>query len=54
MSYVLLLLLVGSGSDYWQTTSGAEGNVVIWDVSEEEPKQVETIRGIIPAVHDVE
>ncbi|KIP10903.1 hypothetical protein PHLGIDRAFT_492619 [Phlebiopsis gigantea 11061_1 CR5-6] len=36
------------------TTCGADGKVIVWDVSEEEPKQITTIDGIIPAISDPE
>ncbi|EKM54305.1 uncharacterized protein PHACADRAFT_196736 [Phanerochaete carnosa HHB-10118-sp] len=36
------------------TSCGADGNIIVWDVSEDEPKQVTTIDGIIPAVSDTE
>ncbi|KAI0930326.1 hypothetical protein AcW1_009052 [Taiwanofungus camphoratus] len=36
------------------TTSGADGRIVVWDVSEGEPKEVKTIEGIIPAVANSE
>lgn len=37
-----------------QTTSSADGTVVVWDVSEDEPKEVQAIKGIIPSVNDTE
>lgn len=37
-----------------QTTSGGDGSVTVWDVSEDEPKLVEVVRGLIPAVNDSE
>ncbi|KAI0073865.1 hypothetical protein K474DRAFT_1648846 [Panus rudis PR-1116 ss-1] len=36
------------------TTCGGDGKIIVWDVSEEEPKIIETIDGIIPAVSDTE
>jgi len=34
-----------------QTTCGSDGHIIVWGVSlEEEPKHIETISGIIPAV----
>ncbi|TFK53583.1 WD40 repeat-like protein, partial [Heliocybe sulcata] len=36
------------------TTSGADGKVIVWDVSEDEPKQEKIIEGVIPAVSDPE
>ena len=37
-----------------QTSCGADGKIIVWDVSEEEPTQVTSIDGIIPAVSDSE
>lgn len=37
-----------------QTTSGADGTITAWDVSEREPKVEKLIDGIIPAVADTE
>ncbi|KAI0320775.1 WD40 repeat-like protein [Amylostereum chailletii] len=34
------------------TTSGADGGVFVWDVTQEEPRKVKSIEGIIPAVKD--
>ncbi|KAI0695530.1 WD40-repeat-containing domain protein, partial [Cytidiella melzeri] len=36
------------------TSCGADGNIIVWDVSEEEPKEVEVIQGTLPAVPDPE
>ncbi|KZT29190.1 hypothetical protein NEOLEDRAFT_1057404 [Neolentinus lepideus HHB14362 ss-1] len=36
------------------TTSGADGKIIVWDVSEDEPKQEKVIEGVIPAVSDSE
>lgn len=36
---------------FTQTTCGSDGDIIVWDVSPgEEPKKIETISGIIPAV----
>ena len=37
-----------------QTTCGADGKVIIWDVSGDEPKEEKVIDGVIPAVVDSE
>lgn len=37
-----------------QTSCGADGKLIVWDVSEEEPKEVEVLQGIIPIVTDTE
>ncbi|OBZ68085.1 Minichromosome loss protein 1 [Grifola frondosa] len=34
------------------TTCGADGKIIVWDVSESEPKQEKVIEGIIPVVTD--
>ncbi|CAL1707133.1 unnamed protein product [Somion occarium] len=36
------------------TTSGADGKIVAWDVSDSEPKNITTIEGIIPEVYDTD
>ncbi|RDB16923.1 Minichromosome loss protein 1 [Hypsizygus marmoreus] len=36
------------------TTSGSDGNIIVWNVSGEEPKIETTIEGIIPAIGDAE
>ncbi|CCM06867.1 uncharacterized protein FIBRA_09175 [Fibroporia radiculosa] len=36
------------------TTSGADGKIIVWDVSEGEPKQEKVIEGIIPTVANPE
>ncbi|KAK7692601.1 hypothetical protein QCA50_004233 [Cerrena zonata] len=36
------------------TTCGADGKIVVWDVSDSEIKKVTTIEGIIPEVYDTE
>lgn len=38
----------------YQTTSGADGKVIAWDVSADEPIIETTLEGIIPAVSDPE
>lgn len=38
----------------YQTTSGADGKIIAWDVSAEEPIIETTLEGIIPAVSDPE
>jgi chromosome transmission fidelity protein 4 len=35
-----------------QATSTADGKVVIWDMTKEDPSQVTTIEGVIPAFKD--
>ena len=37
-----------------QTTSGADGRLIVWDVSEGEAKEVKLIEGVIPAVANTE
>ena len=37
-----------------QTTSGADGRLIVWDVSEGEGKEVKLIEGVIPAVANTE
>ncbi|KAI0342000.1 hypothetical protein BDW22DRAFT_1331357 [Trametopsis cervina] len=34
------------------TSCGADGKIIVWDVSGEEPKEVEVIQGVLPAVSD--
>lgn len=36
------------------TTSGSDGKIIVWDVSEDQPKQEKIIEGVIPLVHDNE
>lgn len=36
------------------TTSGSDGKIIIWDVSEDQPKQEKMIEGVIPAIADIE
>ncbi|KAL6310466.1 hypothetical protein BKA93DRAFT_814193 [Sparassis latifolia] len=36
------------------TTCGAEGKIIVWDVSEDEPKEEKVIEGVIPAVANSE
>lgn len=36
------------------TTSGSDGTIIVWDVSEDTPKQEKVIEGVIPAVLDTE
>lgn len=36
------------------TTSGSDGKIIVWDVSEDQPKQEKIIEGVIPAVPDTE
>ncbi|KDQ57598.1 hypothetical protein JAAARDRAFT_193900 [Jaapia argillacea MUCL 33604] len=36
------------------TTSGAEGDIIVWNVSEQEPKQEKVIEGVIPTVIDMQ
>ena len=42
------------GLTFKQTTCGADGKVIVWDVSGSEPKEEKVIDGIIPAVVDSE
>lgn len=35
-------------------TSGSDGKIIIWDVSEDQPKQEKIIEGVIPPVSDNE
>lgn len=53
-SYDLPLICLFILSYVWQTTSGADGKIVVWDVSDSESKKVTTIEGIIPEVYDIE
>ncbi|KAA1471682.1 WD40 repeat-like protein [Dentipellis sp. KUC8613] len=32
------------------TTSGADGRIIVWDVSGDEPKEIRVIQGVIPAI----
>ncbi|THH15042.1 hypothetical protein EW146_g5378 [Bondarzewia mesenterica] len=34
------------------STCGADGKIIIWDVTEEEPKEIQVIEGVIPVVKD--
>lgn len=36
------------------TTSGSDGKIIVWDVSEDQPKQEKMIEGVIPAIADIE
>jgi chromosome transmission fidelity protein 4 len=36
------------------TTSGSDGKIIVWDVSEDQPKQEKIIEGVIPLVADNE
>lgn len=36
------------------TTSGSDGRIIVWDVSEDQAKQEKTIDGVIPPVPDNE
>ncbi|KAH7923714.1 WD40 repeat-like protein [Leucogyrophana mollusca] len=36
------------------TTSGSDGSIIVWDVSEDEAKVEKTIEGVIPAVADTQ
>ncbi|KAI0674964.1 hypothetical protein C8Q78DRAFT_965239 [Trametes maxima] len=36
------------------TTCGADGKIIVWDVSEDEPKQEKVIEGLLPVVSDTE
>jgi chromosome transmission fidelity protein 4 len=35
-------------------TSGSDGNIIVWDVSEDQAKQANIIEGVIPLVPDTE
>ena len=37
-----------------QTTCGADGKIIIWDVSADDAKEEKVIDGVIPAVADTE
>ena len=37
-----------------QTTCGADGKIIVWDVSGSEPSEEKVIDGVIPAVADSE
>ncbi|KAI0066266.1 WD40 repeat-like protein [Artomyces pyxidatus] len=34
------------------TTSGADGTIIVWDMTQQDPRQVKVLDGIIPAVKD--
>ncbi|KAL4254294.1 hypothetical protein ABKN59_002914 [Abortiporus biennis] len=36
------------------TTCGQDGKIIVWDVSEDEPKEITTIEGIIPTISNLE
>lgn len=37
-----------------QTTCGCDGKIIVWDVSNDEPKQEKVIDGLIPVVTNTE
>lgn len=37
-----------------QASCGADGKIIIWDVSGDEPKEVEVVQGTLPTVSDPE
>ena len=39
---------------YLQTSCCADGKIIVWDLSQQEPRQVTLIDGIIPAIKDKE
>jgi hypothetical protein len=39
---------------YFQTSCSADGKIIVWDLTQQEPRQVKLIDGIIPTVKDKE
>ena len=37
-----------------QTSCCADGNIIVWDLTQQEPRQVKLIDGIIPVIKDKE
>ena len=37
-----------------QTTCGADGKIIVWNLSADEPKEEKVIEGVIPEVSDSE
>lgn len=51
-SFVALRML--PSDSYFQTSCSADGKIIVWDLTQQEPRQVKLIDGIIPAVKDKE
>ena len=50
----LAVLRIPAANSYLQTSCCAGGRIIVWDLTQQEPRQVKLIDGIIPAIKDKE
>lgn len=50
----LAVLRIPAANSYLQTSCCADGRIIVWDLTQQEPRQVKLIDGIIPAIKDKE